>query len=42
MLPGLLSAAAVTAVFFLRDLFDSSVFSVVKERIKFSRTSDRQ
>lgn len=42
MLPGLLSAAAVTAIFFLRDLCDSSVFSAVKERVKFSRTFNRQ
>lgn len=42
MLPGLLSAAAITAIFFLRDLCDSSVFSVVKERVKYQRTSNRQ
>jgi hypothetical protein len=42
MLPGLLSAAAVTAIFFLRELCDSSVLSVVKEKVKYSRTSRRR
>ena len=42
MLQGLLSAAAVTAIFFLRDLFDSSVFSAVKERVKYARSSGRR
>jgi hypothetical protein len=42
MLPGLLSAAAVTAIFFLRDLCDSSVLSVVKQRVKYSRTPYRR
>jgi hypothetical protein len=42
MLPGLLSAAAVTAIFFLRELCESSMFSVMKERVKYSRTSNRR
>jgi hypothetical protein len=42
MIPGLLGAAAVTAIFFLRELCASSVFSVVKQRVKYSRTANRR
>lgn len=42
MLLGLLCAAAVTAVFFLRELSESSVLSVVKSGVRNSRSRERR
>jgi len=39
VLPYLLGACAITAVFFLRDLVESPLYSAMKSEVKDRRTS---